>query len=78
MLAVPHGHDQFDNARRVRRLGVARMLLPREYQAARVAAELNALLKGSYRDRATAVADTVRRERGAEAAADAIGLVLHS
>ena len=27
-LLVPHGHDQFDNARRVRRLGVARTLLP--------------------------------------------------
>ena len=76
MLAVPHGHDQFDNARRVRRLGVARMLLPREYQAPRVATELNALLNGGYAERAAAAALDVGKERGAEAAVDAIELVL--
>jgi UDP:flavonoid glycosyltransferase YjiC (YdhE family) len=76
MLAVPHGHDQFDNARRVRRLGVARTLFPSEYRAQRVATELNALLTGAYRERAAVVAETVRRERGAEAAVDAIERVL--
>jgi UDP:flavonoid glycosyltransferase YjiC (YdhE family) len=78
MLTVPHGHDQFDNARRVRRLGVARTLFPSEYRAQRVAIELNALLSGGYRERAAVVAETVRRERGAEAAVDAIERVLHS
>jgi MGT family glycosyltransferase len=73
MLLVPHGHDQFDNARRVRKLGVARTLLPSEYRAERVARELRALLQEpSYRERAAAVSIVVREERGAEAAAAAI------
>jgi rhamnosyltransferase subunit B len=73
MLLVPHGHDQFDNARRVRKLGVARTVFPDEYRAERVARDLGALLSdASYRERAAAVAAIVREERGAEAAADAI------
>ncbi len=73
MLLVPHGHDQFDNARRVRKLGVARTVFPAEYRADRVARDLGALLRdASYRERAAAVAAIVREERGAEAAADAI------
>jgi UDP:flavonoid glycosyltransferase YjiC (YdhE family) len=77
VLAIPHGHDQFDNARRIRRLGVARTLLPRDYRAARVATELNTLLTDSdYRDRAALAAEGVRLERGAEAAVDAIERVL--
>ena len=73
MLLVPHGHDQFDNARRVSKLGVARTVFPAEYRAERVARELGALLgDASYRERAAAVAAIVREERGAEAAADAI------
>jgi UDP:flavonoid glycosyltransferase YjiC (YdhE family) len=73
MLLVPHGHDQFDNARRVRKLGVARTVFPAEYRAERVARDLGALLSDtSYRERAAAVAAIVREERGAEAAADAI------
>jgi len=73
MLLVPHGHDQFDNARRVRKLGVARTVFPAEYRAERVAHDLGALLRdASYRERAATVAAIVREERGAEAAADAI------
>jgi UDP:flavonoid glycosyltransferase YjiC (YdhE family) len=73
MLSVPHGHDQFDNARRVRKLGVARTLLPTEYRADRVARELDSLLNhASHRERAAATAAIVREERGAEAAADEI------
>ena len=72
-LLVPHGHDQFDNARRVRKLGVARTLLPNEYRAERVARELHALLhEARYRERAAAVSVVVREERGAEAAVAAI------
>ena len=76
-LLVPHGHDQFDNARRVRKLGVARRLLPSEYRAERVARELRALLdQPRYLERAAAVQIVVREERGAEAAANAIEKVL--
>jgi rhamnosyltransferase subunit B len=77
VLLVPHGHDQFDNARRVRKLGVARTLLPNEYRAERVARELDALLNdGSYRERAAATAAIVRGEGGAAAAAGVIERLL--
>ena len=77
MLLVPHGHDQFDNARRVRKLGVARTLLPNEYRAERVARDLRALLdEPRYRERAAAVSIVVREERGAEAAAAVIERLL--
>ena len=79
MLLVPHGHDQFDNARRVRKLGVARTLLPRQYRAERVARELGALLdEPRYRERAAAVSIVVREERGAEAAVAVIEKLLHA
>jgi UDP:flavonoid glycosyltransferase YjiC (YdhE family) len=72
-LLVPHGHDQFDNARRVRKLGVARTLLPSQYRADRVARELDALLhEPRYEERAAAVSIVVREERGAEGAAGVI------
>ena len=76
-LLVPHGHDQFDNARRVGKLKLARALLPNEYRAERVARELGALLnEPSYRERAAATAAIVRAEGGAEAAADVIERLL--
>jgi rhamnosyltransferase subunit B len=74
MLVVPHSHDQFDNAARATRLGVARTLFPQRYQAARVAAELRELLDESqgYRERAAQVAAIVRQEPGAAGAAQAL------
>jgi rhamnosyltransferase subunit B len=76
-LLVPHGHDQFDNARRVRKLGVARTVFPQDYRAERVARELGAVLREPrYRERAAAVQIVVREERGAEAAVAAIELLL--
>jgi rhamnosyltransferase subunit B len=78
-LLVPHGHDQFDNARRVRKLGVARTVLPKDYRAGRVARELRALLdEPRYRERAAAVQIVVREERGAEAAVAVIERLLGS
>jgi len=78
-LLVPHGHDQFDNARRVRKLGVARTVFPTDYRAERVARELRTLLEQpSYRERAAAVAKVVSEERGAEAAAEVIERLLTS
>ena len=75
MLVVPHGHDQFDNAHRVTKLGVARTVYPRRYRAARVAHELERLLGGDYAARAAAVANAVRAEGGAAAAAEALGQI---
>ena len=78
-LLVPHGHDQFDNARRVRKLGVARVVLPNDYRAERVARDLRALLGDiRYQERAAAVSIVVREERGAEAAAAVIEKLLSS
>jgi UDP:flavonoid glycosyltransferase YjiC (YdhE family) len=76
-LLVPHGHDRFDNARRVRNLGVARTVLPKDYGAERVARELRSLLdEPRYRERAAAVRIVVREERGADAAVAAIERML--
>ena len=72
-LLVPHAHDQPDNAFRVRRLGVARQVSPRQYRAARVTAELRALLQDpNYATRAREVALKVKAEAGAEGACRAI------
>lgn len=44
MLLCPHSHDQPDNARRAQKLGLARVLTPRNYRAAHVAREIELLL----------------------------------
>lgn len=78
-LIVPHAHDQPDNAFRVRQLGAARVLYPKRYTAARVAAELRALLDDArYAAAAGDVGRRVRAEQGASAAAEAILGVLKS
>jgi UDP:flavonoid glycosyltransferase YjiC (YdhE family) len=71
-LVVPWAHDQPDNAHRAARLGVARVLYPREYRAARVERTLRALLEPPVAARAAAVADAVRAEDGAAAACGAL------
>ena len=73
MLVVPFAHDQPDNADRAARLGVARVVPPGRYRAARVAAALRALLDDpAVAARAAAVGAEVRREDGAAAAAVAL------
>ena len=46
-LVVPHGHDQPDNAFRVKRLGLGNSIYPEKYKAVRVAAALKELLESS-------------------------------
>lgn len=78
-LIVPHAHDQPDNAKRVNRLGVARIGQPRRFRSSRVAAHLRDLLgEAQYRTRAEAVGRAVREEDGAAAACDAIEAVLRT
>lgn len=73
MLVVPHAHDQPDNAFRVKRLGVARVLYPGKYIESRVAAHLRALLDDArLAERAAVVGRTVRSEQGTEQAAEAL------
>ena len=45
MLVVPYAHDQPDNADRLHRLGVARVVPAKKYRAERVAGELKELLE---------------------------------
>ena len=72
-LVVPFAHDQPDNASRVERLGVAKVLYPRRYTADRVAKRLEALLeKPEYLRRAGRIAERVRSEDGVEDACDAL------
>jgi rhamnosyltransferase subunit B len=77
MLVVPHAHDQPDNAHRLARLGIARVLWPGRYTPARVAAELGWLLDDpTVSRRAEQVAEEVRREDGVKAACDALEMLL--
>ena len=72
-LVVPFAHDQPDNAFRVERLGIGRVVYPKRYQAERVARELRWLLDGrDCASRADAVGRQVRAEGGAVAAVDAM------
>ena len=76
-LCVPWAHDQPDNAWRATRLGVGRIVYPKQYTGKRAASELQALLTdSSYAANATRVAADVRAERGAALAAEEIERVL--
>jgi len=72
-VVVPFSHDQFDNARRVSRIGAGRALPRAKYRAATAAEELRALLSDeSYTTRAAEIGKQIRAEDGAVAAADAL------
>lgn len=73
LLVVPFAHDQPDNADRVVRLGVGRLVYPRQYRAKLVARELDRLLGDpGYTTCAGQVARQVQAENGVGAACDAI------
>ena len=76
MLVMPFSHDQPDNALRMRRLGVARVL-PREgYTASRAARSLERLLgEPIYSERAAAARERMAGENGLRAACDALEAV---
>ncbi|SEO47127.1 UDP:flavonoid glycosyltransferase YjiC, YdhE family [Luteibacter sp. UNC138MFCol5.1] len=72
-LVVPHGFDQPDNAARVERLGVGRVLRASRYRADRAAALLREVLgDDAVTRRAADAARVIQREDGARVAADAI------
>jgi UDP:flavonoid glycosyltransferase YjiC (YdhE family) len=65
MLVMPYSHDQFDNAARVTRLGIARTVYRGRYTPRRAAALLQQLLhERRYAERARAVGDELEREDG--------------
>ena len=73
MLVMPFGGDQYDNAARLERLGVARTIMRNKYTAERAAIEINELLSNStYRGEAEKLAQQVRAEDGVRVACDAI------
>jgi rhamnosyltransferase subunit B len=73
MLVVPYAFDQPDNAWRVTKLGVARTLFPKHYEARRVVEQVRALVEGPrYAQRAAEVGCTVRAEDGVQRACDAL------
>ncbi len=73
MLIMPYSHDQPDNARRMRRLGVARVIQRSNYKAWRVARRVRAMLaEPEYEARARAAAEEVAREDGVKTACDAL------
>jgi UDP:flavonoid glycosyltransferase YjiC (YdhE family) len=73
MLVMPYSHDQPDNARRVRRLGVAKVIERDNYQAAAAANVIYEVLsEPKYRDRAEAIGAGVQAEDGVKKAGDAL------
>lgn len=77
VLAMPFSQDQPDNAQRLARLGVARVIDRGRYRADRVARELAALLDDpGYAQRAAAIGTQVRSEEPLRTAGDAIEAVL--
>ena len=73
MLIMPYSHDQPDNARRVRRLKVARVIPRGNYLPVRVARKLKAMLEEPlFARRAKLVAQRLEREDGVRSACDAL------
>jgi UDP:flavonoid glycosyltransferase YjiC (YdhE family) len=76
-LVVPFHGDQFDNATRAVRLGVARVLDHRRYDASRAAKELSALVnERRYTERCATVSARLQEENGAVRGAQWIGSLL--
>ena len=73
MLVMPYSHDQPDNARRVRRLGVAKVIQRHRYRADTAASLIGEMLaEPKYRERAAAIGVQVRDEDGLREAGDAL------
>jgi UDP:flavonoid glycosyltransferase YjiC (YdhE family) len=73
MLIMPYSHDQPDNARRMRRLGVARVIQRGNYLPVRVARKLKAMLEEpEFAARAMGVAERLKHEDGVASACDAL------
>lgn len=73
MIVMPYSHDQPDNARRVRRLGVAKVVQRKNYTAERAARMLSGLLADPrYSQRASDVERELNAENGLETACNAL------
>ena len=73
MLIMPYSHDQPDNARRMKRLGVAEVIQKASYTPKRVTRKLRKILDDSaLAAKAHAVAEQMRGEDGVKTACDAL------
>jgi rhamnosyltransferase subunit B len=73
MLIMPYSHDQPDNARRMKRLRVARVIQRASYKPWRVARRLRSMLAvPDYASKAENVARILAREDGVHSACDAL------
>jgi rhamnosyltransferase subunit B len=73
MLIMPYSHDQPDNARRMRRLGVGKVVQRKHYTAERAARLIGKLLADPrYRVRAEEAAHRIAAEDGVRSACDAL------
>jgi rhamnosyltransferase subunit B len=73
MLIMPYSHDQPDNARRMKRLCVAKVIQKSKYTPNRVARKVRAILDDTeFAHCAARVAEELRGEDGAKTACDAL------
>jgi rhamnosyltransferase subunit B len=73
MLIMPYSHDQPDNARRMKRLGVAKVIQKAKYTPEKVAHKVRKILDDSQiAHTAKAVAEKLGKEDGVKAACDAL------
>src|SRR5271155_3625158 len=73
MLVMPYSHDQPDNARRVRHLGVAKGIQRKDYTAEKAANKIRDLLEDvTYSQHAAEVARMIAQEDGVATACDAL------
>ena len=73
MLVMPYSHDQPDNAARLRRLGIARVISRAKYTEERATNELGILLSDpKYAANAAQVGRRVQQEHGVQTACDAV------
>jgi UDP:flavonoid glycosyltransferase YjiC (YdhE family) len=73
MLIMPYSHDQPDNARRMKRLGVAKVIQKSGYTPKKVTKKLRAMLDDpDLAEKSRAVAESMRGENGVKTACDAL------
>ena len=73
MLIMTYSHDQPDNARRMKRLRVARVIQRQKYLPVRVARRLKAMLANErMKRRSASVAERLKSEDGVRVACDAL------
>src|SRR5277367_2594826 len=77
MIVMPYSHDQPDNARRVRRLGVAKVVQRKNYTAERAARMITDTLNNPrYAERALEVQREMAKEDGLKSACDALEKIM--